>query len=147
MKNLLLYIIIGLLIISCEREKFNLNNPDIKVFIQQLKNGTYKYYEKGEQGENLWLIMPNFTEHHIETLIDCSKDTSHIQDFPINPVSSLPPVPQGRDYFILGECLLWTVEGIRNGIGCVFLRFRTPIPELSGHSVLSYPDMVLLLHI
>ena len=61
--------------------------------------------------------MPKFTRSHIQSLIDFSKDTTHITDFPINPISSRRPYPEGREYFILGECLLWTVEGIRNGYG------------------------------
>jgi hypothetical protein len=61
--------------------------------------------------------MPNFVKHHIQSLIDFSIDTSHINDFPVNPISSRTPFPNDRQYFILGECLLWTVEGIRNGTG------------------------------
>jgi len=104
-------------ILSCEKDKFDLNNPNVEQFVQQLKNGTYIQYEKGVNGENLWLLMPKFTKDHIQSLIDFSKDTSHINNFPINPISSRTPFPDDRDYFILGECLLWTVEGVRNGRG------------------------------
>ena len=103
--------------ISCEKDKFDIDNPNVEIFVKQLKNGTYDYYEKGENGENLWLLMPKFTRSHIPSLIAFAKDTTHITDFPINPISSRRPFPEGRDYFILGECLLWTVEGIRNGYG------------------------------
>jgi hypothetical protein len=85
--------------------------------VNQIKNGTYNCYEKNEKGENLWLLMPEFTEDHIQSLINLSKDTTHIAFFPINPISSRRPFPEGRTYFILGECLLWTIEGIRNGRG------------------------------
>ncbi len=61
--------------------------------------------------------MPKFSEKHIQSLIDFSKDTAHITNFPLNPISSRTPFSFGRDYHILGECLLWTVEGIRNGSG------------------------------
>jgi len=37
------------------------NNPEVEKFVQQLKNGTYDYYEKGENGEDLWLLIPNFS--------------------------------------------------------------------------------------
>jgi hypothetical protein len=117
MKRLSFIIILILLCIGCEKEKFDIDNPNVEIFVRQLKNGTYDYYEKGETGENLWLLMPKFTRSHIQSLIDFSKDTSHITNFPINPISSRRPYPEGREYFILGECLLWTVEGIRNGYG------------------------------
>lgn len=117
MKRITLIALLIFPILSCEKDKFDLNNPNVEQFVQQLKNGTYIQYEKGENGENLWLLMPNFTKNHIQSLIDFSKDTSHINNFPINPISSRTPFPNDRDYFILGECLLWTVEGIRNGNG------------------------------
>jgi hypothetical protein len=115
--KLIVLLILLFSITNCEKDKFDIDNPDVAVFVKQLKNGTYDCYEKGETGENLWLLMPKFTQSHIQSLIDFSKDTSHITNFPINPISSRRPYPEGREYFILGECLLWTVEGIRNGYG------------------------------
>jgi hypothetical protein len=103
--------------IGCEKNNLDLSNPDVAIFVKQLKQGTYDYYEKGEDGENLWLLMPGFRPDHISSLIEFAKDTTHITDFPVNPMSSRSPYPEGRDYFILGECLLWTVEGIRNDHG------------------------------
>jgi hypothetical protein len=119
MKKQIVFIVTAcmLLIFGCAKEKFDLHNPDVETFVNQLKRGKYNYYEKGDNGENLWLMMPEFTQNHIQSLIDFSKDTSRIMEFPINPVSSRMPFPEGREYFILGECLLWTVEGIRNGMG------------------------------
>lgn len=117
MKRITLIALLIFPILSCEKDKFDLNNPNVEQFVQQLKNGIYIQYEKGENGENLWLLMPKFTKNHIQSLIDFSKDTSHINNFPINPISSRTPFPNDRNYFILGECLLWTVEGIRNGNG------------------------------
>lgn len=116
MKNML-FIILILFSTSCEKDSFNIGNPDVEKFVNQIKTGTYSQYEKDENGENLWLIMPGFTEKHIPSLIDFSKDTTHITAYPYNPMSSRTPFPYGRDYSILGECLLWTVEGIRNGNG------------------------------
>jgi hypothetical protein len=116
-KRLIYILLVAAIMIGCEKDKFNIDNPDVAVFVKQLKNGTYDCYEKGENGENFWLLMPKFTSDHISSLIKFSKDTSHIDDFPINPISSRRPYPEGREYFILGECLLWTVEGIRNGYG------------------------------
>lgn len=117
MNRITLIVLLFFPILSCEKDKFDLNNPNVEQFIHQLKNGTYTQYEKGENGEILWLVMPEFTKNHIQSLIDFSKDTSHINNFPVNPISSRTPFPNNRNYFILGECLLWTVEGIRNGNG------------------------------
>lgn len=103
--------------IGCDKSNLDLNNPDVAIFVKQLKQGTYDYYEKGETGENLWLLMPGFNADHISALIEFAADTTHITNFPVNPCSSRRPLPEGRDYFILGECLLWTVEGIRNDFG------------------------------
>ncbi|MFP4366336.1 MAG: DUF4943 family protein [Bacteroidales bacterium] len=113
----LLFVFLVLFSISCEKDNFDINNPDVEKFVNQIKTGTYSQYEKGENGENLWLIMPDFTDKHIQSLIDFSCDTSHITAYPFNPLSSRTPFPYGRDYCYLGECLLWTVEGIRNGSG------------------------------
>ncbi|WP_423129004.1 DUF4943 family protein [Gaoshiqia sp. Z1-71] len=117
MRKLLFMAALSLFCIRCEKDEFDIDNPDVQKFVQQIKNGTYNSYEKGENGENLWLQMPKFTKSHIQSLIDLSKDTAHISNFPLNPVSSRTPFPYGRDYLILGECLLWTVEGIRNDFG------------------------------
>ena len=117
MKNNLFFIILILSSFGCEKDKFDVHNPNVERFVNQIKSGTYSCYEKGENGENLWLIMPEFTEEHIQALIELSEDTTHITNYPFNPVSSRTPYPTGRDYCILGECLLWTVEGIRNDFG------------------------------
>lgn len=115
MRKMVVVTILALFCASCEKDEFNVQNPNVFKFVSQIKEGTYTSYEKGEDGENLWLIMPEFTEEHIPALLELSKDTTHIQFYPINPISSRTPFPNGRDYYILGECLLWTIEGIRNG--------------------------------
>jgi len=117
MRKLILLWIYTVFAISCETGDFNLDNPDVEDFVNLIKSGKYDYYEKGEDGEDLWLLMPNFNEHHISSLLEFSLDTTHIELFPVNPISSLPPYPNDRQYQILGECLLWTIEGIRNGTG------------------------------
>lgn len=117
MRKICFVIFLSFQIMGCTKDKFNLNKPDVDLFVRLLKNGTYDCWEKGEKGENLWLQMPAFSPGHISALLELAKDTSHISKFPINPMSSRRPFPEGREYFILGECLLWTVEGIRNGYG------------------------------
>ena len=116
MKYLVIFAFLTLFGFGCKKDQFDVHHPDVKKFVRQIKNGTYNVYEKSENGENLWLIMPAFTQAHIQSLIDLSNDTTHITNFPFNPISSRTPFP-ARGYCILGECLLWTVEGIRNGSG------------------------------
>lgn len=117
MKKILFITLLTLFCISCEKDEFDLDHPNVEKFVQQIKSGTYNNYERGENGENLWPQMPKFTEKHIPSLIDFSKDTSHITIFPHNPFSSRWGFLPDKKYYILGECLLWTVEGIRNGRG------------------------------
>lgn len=113
-----IFVLIALCMIilpGCKKGSFDINNPSVEEFIQLLKSGTYSEYERNEKGARLWLKMPAFQQHNIERLIALSKDTTHIQKFPTNPISSRTPIPYGRDYFVLGECLLWIVDGIRGG--------------------------------
>ncbi len=100
---------------GCHVEKFSTENPDVQTFVRLIKSGKYNYYQKSETGKNLWLLMPRFSQSDIPALLEFAKDTCHIMEFPVNPLSSRTPLPEGRRYFILSECLLWVVEGIRLG--------------------------------
>jgi len=113
MKKWILLMGVIMLLTGCKKDDFDINNPNVEKFVQQLKNGTYNEYERNENGARLWLQMPRFRQEHIAALIELSKDTTHIQKFPTSPISSRSPLPEDRNYFILGECLLWTVDGIR----------------------------------
>ncbi len=136
MKNILIFVVFSLLVFGCEKEGFDVYDPDVEKFVQQIKSGTYDCYEKGAKGENLWQIMPKFTKSHIQSLIEYSNDTTHIAEYPFNPISSRSPYPYMRGYCILGECLLWSVEGIRNerGYGSLdpYLIDTTSIERNSG---------------
>ena len=101
MKKRLLFALLTLFCISCEKDEIDLDNPDVQKFVQQIKSGTYNLYEKGENGEDLWLQMPNFTKNNIQALIELSQDTTHIAKYPLNPISSRTPFPSGREYLIL----------------------------------------------
>jgi len=90
-----------------------LNNPDVKEFVFRVKNNSYDIYEISETGEKLWLIMPDFTANDIPDLLKYASDMASISDFPTNPISSIPPYHNEDGTLILGECLLWTIEGIR----------------------------------
>jgi hypothetical protein len=136
MRKLLKYIVLSVFCFACQKDNFNLSNPDVDLFVAQLKNGSYDCYKKGDDGGNLWLLMPEFNERHIPELLKFAKDTTHIFKFPVNPVSSLSPFPYGRDYFILGECLLSIIEGIRKGVTfpslAPYLRVINPELDTSG---------------
>lgn len=117
MKNLIIFAVLTLFCISCEKDNFDIENPDVDKFVQQIKNFTYDKYELGENGEKLWTIMPNFKREDIPLLLKYSHDTTLVspwEHLPINPVSSIPPyrIVEGETYIMLGEYLLWCVEGI-----------------------------------
>ena len=117
MKNLSILAALILFCVSCEKDHFNINNPNIEQFVQQIKNGTYNQYELGENGEKLWTIMPDFKKEHIPLLLDFATDTSLVcpcNHFPTNPVSSIPPyrIYDNKECIMLGEYLLWCAEGI-----------------------------------
>jgi hypothetical protein len=117
MKKLTIIFILFLFCLSCEKEAFDVNHPDVEKFVRQLKKGTYNNYEMGVDGEKLWTIMPNFNKKHIPLLISLSQDTALVcpcDHFPVNPISSIPPyrVNNGNECIVLGEYLLWSVEGI-----------------------------------
>jgi hypothetical protein len=50
MKNIIIVITLSLFCIICERNGFDIENPDVARFVQQIKNGTYDNYELGENG-------------------------------------------------------------------------------------------------
>jgi len=129
MKNLIFFAVLIFFCWSCEKDDFDLYRPDIEKFVQQIKNGTYDQYKLGENGEKLWTIMPNFTKEHIPLLINFAIDTSLVcpcNHFPTNPVSSIPPykINNNKECIMIGEYLLWCVEGIIENKGFASL---TPI--------------------
>ncbi|WP_114789302.1 DUF4943 family protein [Niabella yanshanensis] len=113
MNKLLLFSMSFFFLLGCKKNGFDVNNPDVDLFVSQLKSGSYNEREVGDDGKPLWLKMPRFGHKHVARLIELSKDTARIEKFPTNPISSRRPHPEGRDYFILGECLLAVVEIIR----------------------------------
>ncbi len=103
MKTRLAFFILSslwLVLVSCQKEDFDLNDPDVDQFVSILKQGNY-FDEVGNE-------LPDFTMTHVERLLIYSKDTSIIEEFPTNPITSFYTVPK-----ILNECLFWTIDGIR----------------------------------
>ena len=117
MKKLIIIAIISFCCFSCNKNEFSIDDPDVKMFVELLKNGTYNEYELGDNGENLWPKMPNFGKEHVPLLIHLSQDTTLIYSyshFPTNPVSSIPPyrINNGKECIMIGEFLLWCAEGV-----------------------------------
>ncbi|MDR1880284.1 MAG: DUF4943 domain-containing protein [Tannerellaceae bacterium] len=121
MKRFLFCLSAFVVLLSCFDE-FDPKYPGVKEFVEKIKAGEYDYYEKdgwGGQGE---LILPRFYEEQIPELLKYTADMTRLDMFPthtlsyssVSPFSSAWSAPIERRY-ILGECLLWVVEGIRNG--------------------------------
>ena len=91
--------------VSCTDEALDIENPDVDLFVKQLKAGTLAVNE-----ETGTVLMPHFSTKDIDALLDYAEDLSEIPSFPLAPVSYLAG---GKPR--LGECILWMVESIRLG--------------------------------
>ena len=87
---------------SCQKEEFDIKSPDVDQFIGILISGDY--FEK------VGYDLPDFSDKDIGRLIFYLKDTTRLNEFPSNPVSSKYTNPK-----ILCECLFWIIDGIRFG--------------------------------
>lgn len=107
---------------SCSERELDVNNPDVGLFVKQLKDGTYHCTDR-----NGVEILPRFSHKNIPQLLEYADDLSVIGSFP-----TLFQANTGK--LRLGECLLWTVECIRRGMppskGCklVYVRARNYEP-------------------
>ncbi|MDR1811020.1 MAG: DUF4943 domain-containing protein [Prevotella sp.] len=81
------------------------NNPDVKVFVQQIKSGRYT-----DEGPSGYVEVPVFKKSDISALLFYAQDHTPLKEFPLNPISSINP-----GNYRLSQCLLWTVEKIRTG--------------------------------
>jgi hypothetical protein len=108
MKKVVLFglLIVPILItIGCyNEERLDYYNPNVKLFVKQLKAGTYR--TKSPLGV---VEVPLFDEGDIPELLYYSDDLTKIHSFPLPSVSSC----EGEA--CLGECMLWIVETIRIG--------------------------------
>ena len=95
---------------GCNGEEMDQNNPDVSVFVKQLKAGKYKM-----QNEKGVVEVPHFAEKDIPDLLKYAEDLTIIPSFP-----SVYNMNNGK--IRLGECMLWTIEYIRQGtppsLGC-----------------------------
>ena len=62
---------------GCTSEEMDYNNPDVALFVKQLKSGTYKM--KNEKGV---VEVPHFTEEDIPELLKYAEDLTIIPSFP-----------------------------------------------------------------
>lgn len=95
---------------NCSEETLDYNNPDVGLFVKQLKAGSY--HTKNDKGV---VEVPHFTEKDIPELLSYAENLDVIPAFP-----SVYNTNSGK--IRLGECILWVVEGIRLGfpasMGC-----------------------------
>lgn len=101
---------------GCTEESLDFYNPDVKLFIRQLKAGKYETTNE----ENI-VDVPLFTQKHIPELLKYCEDMTEIPSFPSTSINShFGGKPR------LGECVLWIIEEIRLGyppsFGCKLLR-------------------------
>lgn len=98
------------LMTGCGNEDMDFYNPDVELFVKQLKSGNYKMKD-----ENGMVSPPRFTEKDIPELLEYAEDLTVIPSFP-----SVFNTNNGK--IRLGECMLWIIEGIRRGtppsMGC-----------------------------
>ncbi|MCC8186326.1 MAG: DUF4943 domain-containing protein [Bacteroides sp.] len=97
---------------GCSDEVLDYYDPDVKLFVKQLKSGTYT--TRSPEG---FVEVPCFTREHIPELLRYVDDLTLIASFPLPPISSYY---EGKTR--LGECIMWIIESIRMGgypsLGC-----------------------------
>lgn len=86
--------------VCCSKDDFDMHDPDVDQFVGIVKDGNY--FKK------IGYELPDFSMKHLNRLLYYSHDTSQIEQFPTNPLSSLYTTPK-----ILNECIFWTIDGIR----------------------------------
>jgi hypothetical protein len=97
---------IALLFAQCTDSNTNkFNDPDVKLFVQQIQLG--RYITKSPSG---YLEVPVFEKEDIPALLFYAKDHTPVKDFPVNPISSI-----NKKNYRLSQCLLWTIEKVRIG--------------------------------
>lgn len=93
---------------GCSNEELDYDNPDVELFVKQLKAGTYNM--KNEKGV---VEVPHFAEKDIPELLKYTEDLTLIPSFP-----TVYSTNSGK--IRLGECMLWVVESVRLGFPASF---------------------------
>ena len=96
---MMLWMAVSLMVslVGCSSEEMDYENPDVTVFVKQLKAGTYNM--KNEKGV---VEVPHFTEEDIPELLKYAEDLTIIPSFP-----SVYNTNNGKSR--LGECMLWVI--------------------------------------
>ena len=84
---MMLWMAVSLMVslVGCSSEEMDYENPDVTVFVKQLKAGTYNM--KNEKGV---VEVPHFTEEDIPELLKYAEDLTIIPSFPIDPCYDEP---------------------------------------------------------
>lgn len=124
--RILMFVLLILAFASCGKETLDFNNPDVELFVKQLKNGNYSV-----EGSDGLSKFPRFTQEDIDDLLKYADDLTVIPAFPLAPVSY-----SAGGKLRLGECILWTVETIRLGhnasMGC---KWYVQMPKIMKESI------------
>lgn len=104
MKRLLLFFISFLLLSGCDEYRNFYRDPDVHLFIKQVKAGTF-----GQTTEYPDFELPDFERRHIPALLQYIDDMTSVNTYPVSPVSS----KFGTRW--IAEGVLWTIDGIRLG--------------------------------
>lgn len=102
-----LFPIFTCLIILCGCDGYNRNfykDPDVDLFIKQLKDGTF-----GRTFEYSNTELPDFERKHIPALLNYINDMTPVYNYPM-----ARPSLSGSTRWI-AEGVLWTIDGIRLG--------------------------------
>lgn len=102
---MLLTLVLSLLTcVSCSEETLDYNNPDVDLFVRQLKAGNYN--TKSPKG---FVEVPKFTEKDIPTLLNYAEDLTLITSFPASAGVCLFIV--ARSAWVNVCCGLWKPSG------------------------------------
>ena len=102
--NLIVILFAALYISSCTNDTVEYNNPEVGVFVKQLKAGTYN--NKNDLGI---IVLPDFAGGDIPDLLKHADDLTVIPSFPTMYTSNSGKIR-------LVECILCLVESIRIGM-------------------------------
>ena len=73
---LLMLLSLALTWVSCSEDTLDMENPDVDLFVKQLKDGTLAVSE-----DTGTVLMPQFTTEDIEALLYYAEDLSEIPSF------------------------------------------------------------------
>ena len=80
--RILTFVLFILTFVSCGKETLDFNNPDVELFVKQLKNGNYS-----AEGTDGLSKFPHFSQDDIDDLLKYADDLTVIPSFPLAPVS------------------------------------------------------------